>query len=406
MRIAFLNSCLEPARDGVGDYTRFLARECTRQGHVCCTIALNDRYVLEPQAGEANGVGLLRLPVGLPWPERIAHARRWLDEFAPEWVSLQFVPYAFHPKGTTFGLVQHLLPLLQGRHVHIMFHETWIGELAGAPLKHRAIGRLQRHLVVHMVRRLRPVFVHTSNRTYQAFLKRDNITAQVLPLFGNISVSASDNGIWLSTELCRQGLEVTAETRGNFYLCGFFGAMPPDWTPEPLFSALRELAARHQKQVVILSAGNLVSGETQWERLTHRYAPDIKFYRLGTQPAAQVSKYLLSIDFGIATTDYRRIGKSGAVAAMLDHGLPVIVSQDQEQFPNINIPEGKDDPLLYRLDRLPSALNVGLPRQKAHERLPDVAAQFVADLTWATEGAEGKISRRKTQAIAGTRTQN
>lgn len=406
LKIAFVTGSLELGRDGVGDYTRSLAQECIRQGHECCLVALNDRYVSEPTIADSDGLKSLRLPATMPWPQRILVAQGLLANFAPDWVSLQFVPYAFQPKGLVFGLAWYLQSLIQKSQFHIMFHETWIGELAGAPFRHRVIGRLQKHLVVQMTRQLQPAFVHTSNTAYQGFLQRNGIAAHLLPIFGSIPIVASDGGNWLLAELSGAGVTITQENRNKFWLVGFFGALPPDWAPEPLFSILREAAAGQERQIVVLSAGDLISGETLWQDLTQRYSPEFQFHRLGRQPAEQVSRYLNSLDLGVATTDGKRIGKSSAVAAMLDHGLPVIVSQDQEQFPNINIPEGKDDPLLYRLDRLPSALNVGLPRQKAHERLPDVAAQFVADLTWATEGAEGKISRRKTQAIAGTRTQN
>ena len=42
MRIAFVATCLEPGRDGVGDYTTLLAAECARRGHAVMRIALND----------------------------------------------------------------------------------------------------------------------------------------------------------------------------------------------------------------------------------------------------------------------------------------------------------------------------------------------------------------------------
>ena len=48
MVILFLTGCLQPGKDGVGDYTRLLARECIRQGQACCLIALDDPYVREP----------------------------------------------------------------------------------------------------------------------------------------------------------------------------------------------------------------------------------------------------------------------------------------------------------------------------------------------------------------------
>ena len=39
-----------------------------------------------------------------------------------------------------------------------------------------------------------------------------------------------------------------------------------------------------------------------------------------------ISQVLRVLDFGISTTPWRAFGKSGAGAAMTDHGLPVVVT--------------------------------------------------------------------------------
>ena len=43
MKVVFVTSCLEPGRDGVGDYTRSLAEESTKLGHRAGLLALQDR---------------------------------------------------------------------------------------------------------------------------------------------------------------------------------------------------------------------------------------------------------------------------------------------------------------------------------------------------------------------------
>lgn len=95
MRIAFVTGCLEPGCDGVGDYTTLLMGECGRLGHEVTRMAINDQHakqiVREP--------GLLRLPSTTAWAERAIEARRGLDTFAPDFVSLQFVCYGFQARG-------------------------------------------------------------------------------------------------------------------------------------------------------------------------------------------------------------------------------------------------------------------------------------------------------------------
>src|SRR5258708_26746090 len=125
MRICFICGSLEPGRDGVGDYTTSLADELRRLGHNVILIALRDNFITEAMAAnQQSAVGStrsLRLPSAWPWPECIRHAKQQLDRFDPEWVSLQFVCYSFHPKGLVHGLSAKLAPLLMGRKLHIYF---------------------------------------------------------------------------------------------------------------------------------------------------------------------------------------------------------------------------------------------------------------------------------------------
>ena len=137
MNLVFLTSCLEPGRDGVGDYTRLLAEASAQRGHRAGLVALNDRYV-----SWQRGPATLRFGPGLSWEERIEQARQFLVEFETDWVSVQFVAYGFHPKGLAWGLGERLAGLARGRLVHLMLHELWIGAEKGARLKPRLIGRL------------------------------------------------------------------------------------------------------------------------------------------------------------------------------------------------------------------------------------------------------------------------
>jgi hypothetical protein len=43
MKLLFITGCLEPGKDGVGDYTRELATECARRGHAVFLISLNQQ---------------------------------------------------------------------------------------------------------------------------------------------------------------------------------------------------------------------------------------------------------------------------------------------------------------------------------------------------------------------------
>jgi hypothetical protein len=98
VKFAYVVSALEPVRDGVGDYTHALAQELEKQGHKYALLALNDRHVGE-RVLENSECPMLRMPSSAPWLDRMRLAEQLLRDFGPDWVSLQFVCFGWHPKG-------------------------------------------------------------------------------------------------------------------------------------------------------------------------------------------------------------------------------------------------------------------------------------------------------------------
>ncbi len=367
MRILFLCSGLEPGRDGVGDYTRSLAAECVRQGHECRIVSLNDNA-----SGEEPGC--LRCAASLPWARRVEQARQSVAEFDPDWISLQFVPYGFHRKGIPWRLAHALKPVVAGRPLQIMFHELWIGSAEGASFKHRLVGAVQRRCILRMLRVLAPRVVHTSNATYIGLLKKAGIEAAPLPLFGNIPVV--EKTVDFPSQLAVAGIDPTE--RGNWWLGLFFGTLHPEWEPQPLLGILLAAAKRANRRVGLLAVGRLgAAGEAIWERMMRDYGDEITFSKFGGQSAERISELLQIADFGIAASPWNLIGKSGSAAAMLDHGLPVIVTRKEEIAGVHFIP----DPLLYRCDEmLESRLVSGLPKRAPESRVVPIAALFSKSL--------------------------
>ena len=124
MNIATICSSLELGRDGVGDYSRYLARECVRQGHLQSIIALNDRHcsqqitgTLGKSDGDATEAGasvpILRLPNTDSWENRTREAGAFLQKQTPDWLSLQFVCYGFNDKGIVAQQIRHFRTLQQ-----------------------------------------------------------------------------------------------------------------------------------------------------------------------------------------------------------------------------------------------------------------------------------------------------
>ncbi len=364
MRIAFVTSCLEPRCDGVGDYTTLLAQECARHGHDVTCIALNDPFIKQSVESER----LARFSSHTPWRDRAKRARAVLETFAPDWISLQFVCYGFHPRGFSGGVNPFFNKIFAGWPLQVFFHELWLGENCGAPRKERAFGWLQRRGVLAMLRSLAPRLVHTSNEAYVHLLGLRGITARRLPLFGPLPLPDA----------------APVRKPGTLTFC-LFGTLHPIWPPEPLFSHLRAFDLR----VTFAHAGRIGSGEALWSRMEREYRGAISFRRLGELPPQEIANFFASCDFGIATTPWAIIGKSASVAAMIDAGLPVIVNRDDIQFSGFDAP-APDHPLLLRMEEdLPDQLFT-TAREAPRLRLPEIADQFLAD--WAAHRSASALN--------------
>ncbi len=387
MKIAFITSSLEPGRDGVGDYTRLLAEECVRQSHECCLVSLNERFLSQISkskiAVDLVEIPLLRLPISMPWRQRTAHAEKLLALFQPDWISLQFVPYGYQDKGIVIKLSKRLQPLIKERQLHIMFHELWIGQNTSAKLKERLIGTVQKFFILQLIKQLQPLVVHTNNSIYVALLKQSGVSASRLPLFGNICIANQNAERWLFSELQRLGLNIKTENRNYFWLFGFFGSLHPLWPAEPLFSCLDRAAIQNNRQVAIISIGRLGPGEKLWKSLSKNYSSRFVFLRLGERSPLEISEFLNSIDFGIATSPYALIEKSGTVATMLEHKLPVIVNRDDFKLGSCSPLPQINEPLLYKLDScMVNKLKDRLSRESPESRIGMIATQFTKDLAY------------------------
>lgn len=334
LRIAFITSCLEPGRDGVGDYTRRLAGECVRQGHYCAILAANDLHVHEPvlESHEIEGasVPVLRLSRRMDLRHRAVTARQWFVELKPDWLSLQYVCYGYHAKGLPWRwnpIFAELGSVCANR--HLMFHELWIGEKERPPLGHRLIGIAQRRIVCAMHRSFRPTVVTTSIHLYQRRLARRGIFAKVLPLFGNIPIAPRDDD--LVRELLRAaGSHIVKRPRSAFLNGIFFGAVHPEFQGEALISWLIKLQSHAAKPLLLNMIGHTGrASERLAKQIISSIPKDIEVVIHGRHSEQTISQALQFADFGINTGSPEGIGKSGSFAAMQEHGLPVVLANGE-----------------------------------------------------------------------------
>jgi hypothetical protein len=344
MRILFVCPIAPPGRSGVGDYTRRLAAECIRQGSAAAVVSLNETIVEtvveEMQEDGGISVPVLRLPSALGWAERWRKASEWAHTVQADVVSLQFVCFGFHRKGLfpmDFGF--QVRQLAGRRPVQIMFHELWLGMPMGSSLKHRVWGAMQRWLIQRMLGQLAADVFHTNTRPYQLALQLLGWKAALLPLFGNLPIdTGGGDDLCLELERCL-GRRLQ---RGRALLVGVFGDLHQCWRPEPLAETLSRAGKMMEKEVFILLMGRHGRADSNVNEWNKNAPSNVVFLSIGERSPKQLSRWFLQLDFGAVGTPWALLDKSGSAAAMLEHGVPVLVSRNDWHFAGLD--EGPSDP--------------------------------------------------------------
>ncbi|MEO7216458.1 hypothetical protein [Mucilaginibacter sp.] len=310
IKIVFICSSLEPGHDGVGDYTRRLSAALIKAGHSCAILSLNDRHAKNTfegtQQADEIDVPVFRLGADIELKQRFAIAKQWVDKVDPQWLSLQFVPFGYHPKGLKPGLSKLLLTLSKGRSWHIMFHELWVGMADEESKKLHFWGLAQRVLIRSLVKNLAPKVIHTQTHLYQTLLAKMGFKAGYLPLYGNIPVIGNINGNRPAGKL-------------SFVV---FGAIHDR---APISEFAKEAAQYAEKFRLPVTLTIIGRGNNEQQRWADVWAAaGLTVERLGELSAQRISEVLSNATIGLSATALAVIEKSGSYAAMREHGLPVI----------------------------------------------------------------------------------
>jgi len=325
MDILFICGSAEIGNDGVGDYTRRLCGKLIKSGHKAQILALCDQiiyYSTESQVVEDTPVTVHRIPASTVNKQRLIWLQAILKDFEPDWISLQYVPYSFNPKGLPFWLPSYLKKIRGNHKWHIMFHELWLGIDAESSLKHKCIGRLQQLIAKKIIQNTKTHFVNTQNKLYQFFLQSKNINAEILPICGNIPLTA---------------IKKDAREFEQFVL---FGTIHNGAPFEDFIEDLMNNSGQFNKPIKFVFIGKNGPELAHYTMVLESY--NIRYEVLGIQPEYVISQVLSNSDFGISTTPYYQSEKSGVFAAYKEHQINAIcVSREwtptkgQYNIPNI-----------------------------------------------------------------------
>ena len=336
LKILFICSSVEPGRDGVGDYTRRLAIELIRQGHSVVALSLNDLFIAEVYEGlqhsEELDLQVLRLPATISQKNKLTIAKKYIDEFDPDWISLQFVIFGYQKKGLPYQLGKQLAAIGAGRSWHIMFHELWVGMEKATSLKYLIWGKIQRLLIKSLISKIRPKSIHTHTSLYQHQLAGLGFSSSNLALFGNIPRVRNSNIKLTDNASVDQGNTM------NFVL---FGHIFPNAPVEDFANEVYEYATNNKIAISLTVIGRCGGEQAVWVKKWESL--NFKVNVFGEQPADVISETLESASFGLSTTPIALIEKSGTVAAMREHNLPVICVPflwEPRGFDEVEVPAG------------------------------------------------------------------
>ena len=284
MNICLISGPYIPGKCGISDYIQLISIEFEKKGHDIIRI-YKDRNKVLPN-----------LENNLP---------------SADLYSIQFAPYAFSDDGLIEKELFDLAKSLSSKKTHLNFHEIWIGAYPKASLKKRFIGWRQKRKINEFIKHLKPNLITCSNAAALDRLNSSGINAKYLYLFGNIPKAS-----------------IEKESSSNITKAVFFGTLYENF-PYRLFGQKLNEFSKFQKspvQISIIGRQREKVGLNLLKRISEDY--NFSIIECGELDTESISKKLQISDIGIATTPYDILGKSGAAAAMLEHGLPLITHDD------------------------------------------------------------------------------
>lgn len=307
MKIVFICGSAQPGKDGVGDYVRLLAVSLIKMGHQAAIVAYNDKFVSAPetvvQDANAYSISVLRLPANFSAAQKLRDADNFINAFSPDWISLQFVPFSFNPKGIPFSLPFIITRLSKEIKCHIMFHELWVDAV---DVKSKVLKYLQKFIIKNLVRRVTPRLVHTSVPIYKKRLEALGVITKPLPLFSNVVTSNSN----------------ITNNNGKFTV-GIFGQITYMTELEHFFlDAKQYCEINHLSLSIVLIGGSAQRAQQFVGEIKDEEIKEV-LQHTGFLDESDISSAIMSCDIGLTPVPYHLLGKSGSTLAFLNHGIPV-----------------------------------------------------------------------------------
>lgn len=368
LNVLFICGSLEPGKDGVGDFVWRLASRLVKLGYSCACVSLNDDFVSPSTdifdiTDFEDNLFRYRISSKHSWKEKISLLNVIALKVKPSFISFHYGPYTYSSRGIPVSLV-YMLPRLDFKcYWHFMLHELWVDP--SLKPSHKLLNPVQKLLLKFLVSRISPRIINTSNSYYVRQLSGIGVKSEKFTLFSNIKLISTSS-------------KPVDPSAWSFL---FFGSIHPEWEHNLLLNAIDLVRVKNDIQIcnfiLVGHAGNY--GVGLWCRLASESSPYFNFINLGELSPKKLSYQLQIADFGVTTTPSHLIEKSGSVAAMLAHGLPIIIPRVTNKLPDFNkFLETNDSYILLKKDHELDLVN--RIRPKPVDQLEASTKQFIASL--------------------------
>lgn len=297
MKVVFISNHLPPTVDGVGDYTFFLAEQFVEQGHEVILICSTQKEFEDEQIAE-----MTVFPTIQQWDkESVEEIVDLIEASAPDYVSLQYVPYGFHEKGEPWAMA-HFAKLMVQNDIPLSttFHEVAIRFKA----RHLLRGVVQRLIARSIARHSNKVI--TSIDFYVSYLNDWAEDVNMIQIGSNIPA------IYVPDEEIKM-LSNTIAPNGEFIIATF---------------GKRDHVAllRWFEQLVSMRPNTklLICGKTPKISIKESLKPHI--HSTGYLSRSDLFKHLICSDMFVQISMGKGgvCNKSGSLAAAFAAGLPIL----------------------------------------------------------------------------------
>lgn len=304
-KILIISPNLETTKCGVSDYAIELGRMFEVCNNEVTYLAISDIYI-DTLIVNKN---VYRIPYRFTNKKKIKLSLSYISLIEPDAIYFNFVSYGYHIKGFPHYLIPLINKINHNSNFFIIAHELWMGNFKRESFKSKFIGFLQKIIILRLLKLKQINKIFTTTEISKNILKSNGISSSVISVFNNIPINAESG--------------ITKKDIDN-YTFMLFGSIAFQIDEDEFIKFLHTCFFDLKKSVTIIWAGVHRGQMREWDILKCKLSTSpIKFIDYSIVDASIISSLMLNADYGLTSYMPDFWSKSGSIAAMLAHGLPV-----------------------------------------------------------------------------------